>query len=57
MSLFARLQQALQQKTPLEVATLVACPAGEEACLGQMLLLYPDGRLEGELVEDRKSVV
>lgn len=49
---FKKLLEAVQNKVPVQVITLVAEPSGEAGLLGQMLLYYPDGRVEGQLVND-----
>ncbi len=49
---FKKLLEAVQNKVPVQVITLVAEPSGEANLLGQILLYYPDGQIEGQLVNE-----
>ncbi len=51
MKLFKALLAAAERGEAVQMMTLVDAPAESRASLGQMLVLYPDGRTEGLLVD------
>ncbi|MDR3561629.1 MAG: XdhC family protein [Negativicutes bacterium] len=55
MKEFEFLRQAQQRGEQVQTITLIAGPPGQPVELGQMLLVYADGRAEGALVDDEFS--
>lgn len=50
MTLFEILLAAAERGEAVQMVTLVGAPPKNTSLLGQMLLLFPDGRVEGELL-------
>ncbi|WP_041274735.1 XdhC family protein [Desulforamulus reducens] len=50
MTLFKRLLAATERGEAVQMVTLVGVPEDNASSLGQMLLLFPDGRVEGALL-------
>ena len=51
MNLYSQLYNLVQNGMSVFIVTIIACPAYNNENVGQMLLLYPDGRVEGELID------
>lgn len=53
MTLFQTLLAAVERGESVQTVTLVAVPEGNKSALGQMLVLFPDGKVVGELLTSR----
>lgn len=51
MNLYSQLYDAVQNGISVSIVTIVACPDCKTGNEGQMLLIYPDGRVEGVLID------
>lgn len=51
MKEFEILLQAIERGMPVQTLTLLAAPAGSSKQLGQMVVIFPDGRVEGCMMD------
>lgn len=48
--IFSELLLAMKQNIETDIITLIDAPAGARPAIGQMLLVFPDGKSEGEII-------